>query len=377
MISAQANRYRTRNTVERTKSVEIVVDNKTLINFSSNDYLGLASHPDLVATLKKAADKYGVGSSASAYVTGFSSAHEKLEATLKAKTGFADVLTFSSGYAANLAAISTLANRESTIAIDRLSHASLYDAAILSRARLRRYAHLDKTQCNSIITSQKNRTFIVTDGVFSMDGDVLPLTDWMQITQANKGVLYIDDAHGFGVLGDNGLGLLDHFNVDSAAVDLYMGTFGKACGVYGAFVGGKKCWIETLKQQARPLIYSTALPPAIAAAAEKGLLLATESGDRRDRLAANVRLFKAAAKEASLSVSASSTAIQPIIVGGDKAALLASKKLMQAGFYVVAIRPPTVPEGTARLRIVLTAGHSEQHIRALVATLADVIQTVD
>lgn len=362
----QQQRYRQRRCQQAASGRYAQLAHKRLLNFSGNDYLGHANHASVISAFKQAADAYGVGAGASHLVTGHSEAHQLLEEALAARFGGQRALLFSSGYAANLAILSTLAKRHHLIFQDRLNHASLLDAAQLSRARLKRYAHNEVSDLERrLASSEAEHKWVVTDGVFSMDGDIARLEPLEASCRAHQAWLVVDDAHGIGVLGDKGNG-----SCEGRLPDVLMGTLGKALGCYGAFVVGSEALIDTLIQFARPYIYTTALPPAVAAAAHASLDLLDSESWRRDKLRRLIALFREQAAAAGLDLLPSTTAIQPLLVGDDASALNWSRQLREAGFLVVAIRPPTVPEGSARLRITLSAAHQPDDIERLVVALA-------
>lgn len=363
--------YRRRMILETPQGAEVVADGRRLLNFSSNDYLGLANHPEIVAALKRGADLYGAGAGAAHLVSGHGRAHHALEEELADFTGRDRALLFSTGYMANLGVISALAGRGDTVLEDRLNHASLLDGAALSGARLKRYPHGDVAALRVDLADCPSRTRLVaTDGVFSMDGDLAPLSDLAAVARAHGAWLMVDDAHGLGVLGEGGGGTLARYGLDRDAVPILMGTLGKAFGGFGAFVAGCTELIEFLIQRARTYLYTTALPPALAEAARAGLQLAREEPWRRERLVSLVARFRAGAEDLGLPLMDSPTPIQPVLLGSSTAVLGAAEALREAGFLVGAIRPPTVPAGTARLRITFTAAHTEAQIDRLLTALA-------
>jgi 8-amino-7-oxononanoate synthase len=372
---AAAGRLRGRRVIERvraggTEAARVIVDGRELVDFCSNDYLGLARHPDVVAALAPAAAEFGAGSGAAHLVTGHSLPHHALEEELAAFTGRERALLFSTGYMANLGAIAAFAGRGETVLEDRLNHASLIDGARLSGARLLRYAHGDAAAAARTLAERDDVALLATDGVFSMDGDIAPLGALAPPVARARAWLLVDDAHGLGVLGRGGRGSLAAAGLGADAAPLLIGTLGKAFGTFGAFVAGDAATIEHLLQHARTYIYTTALPPAVAAATRVALRLAAAEEWRRERLARLIARLRAGAAAAGLPLAPSTTPIQPLIVGGAAAALRASAALREAGFWVAAIRPPTVPEGTSRLRITLSALHREQDLDALLAALA-------
>ncbi|HYL00154.1 MAG TPA: 8-amino-7-oxononanoate synthase [Steroidobacteraceae bacterium] len=350
--------------------VRLRLAGRTLIDFSSNDYLGLARHPELAAAMGACARAAGAGSAASHLVTGHGTEHERLEEQLAAFTRRERALVFSTGYMANLAVMSALAGRGERILLDRLSHASLIDGAQLAGAQLRRYAHADAAAAGAALEEDPARTAVIgTDGVFSMDGDLAPLAALTRLARRADAWLVVDDAHGLGVAGASGRGALEECGVSAAEVPVLIGTLGKAFGSFGAFVAGEAGLIDYLIQKARPYIYTTALPQPVAAAAARALELAQAEGWRRERLAALVERFRRRAAEAQVPLGVSRTPIQPVVLGSEAAVLAAQRALEAEGLSVAAIRPPTVPKGTARLRVSLTAAHTEAQVDQLAAAL--------
>ncbi len=366
--------YRTRKTIESAQGIEVFVDGKKYLNFCSNDYLGLANHPDIINAFKKAADEFGVGSGASHLVCGHSSVHHELEESLAEFTGRDRALLFSTGYMANLGVITALLDKNDFIFEDKLNHASLIDAGLLSGARFQRFLHNDIDSLKTrLARAESGRKLICVDGVFSMDGDLAPLPELAVLAKQYDAWLMVDDAHGFGVLGGNGAGCAEHFNLDQNQLPILMGALGKACGSFGAFVAGSETLIETLIQFARPYIYTTALPPAVAAATLRSLKIIREEKWRRDHLKNLVERFRNGAEQIDLPLMNSSSAIQPLLIGDDAHSLAISQKLAQRGLWISAIRPPTVPANTARLRITLSAAHSEVQIDQLLEALKDAL----
>jgi len=347
------------------------VDGKALLAFCSNDYLGLASHPEVITALREAAEKWGVGGGASHLVTGHSRIHHELEEALAQFTGRQRALLFSSGYSANLAAITTLVARGDTVLQDRLNHASLIDGGLLSGARFARYQHANPESLKQQLESTSGDCLIVTDGVFSMDGDLAPLPKIAQLAQENNAWLMVDDAHGFGVLGEMGAGCAEHFGLSQNELPVLIGTLGKAFGTAGAFIAGSEELIECLIQFARPYIYTTSSPPALAAATLKSLQLLQLERWRRDHLNALIARFRQGAKDIGLPLMESQTPIQPIITGSSERALHLARLLRSRNILVPAIRPPTVPQGQARLRITLSAAHSSMQLEQLLSTLEE------
>jgi len=349
-----------------------VVDGREVLSFCSNDYLGLANHPKVIAAFKRGADAYGVGSGAAHLVNGHTRAHQALEEELAAFTGRARALLFSTGYMANLGAIGALVGRGDAVFEDRLNHASLLDGGLLSGARFRRYAHADADALAGLLAEAgagAGERLIVTDGVFSMDGDLAPLPALATLAGQHDAWLMVDDAHGLGVLGATGRGTLEHFGLGAMEVPVLMGTLGKALGTAGAFVAGSHELIEWLIQAARPYIYTTAMPAALAEATRASLRLVDEEPWRREHLRTLITRFRAGAEQLGLRLMPSDTPIQPTLVGDAGEALGLSQQLLDTGIQVTAIRPPTVPQGTARLRITFSAAHSLQDVDRLLTAL--------
>ena len=371
------NLRRLRHTVqsfpERGNRAEVIVEGRRLVDFSSNDYLGLAAHPAPAAAMAECASRCGSGSGASHLVSGHGAEHAALEEELAAFTGRERALLFCTGYMANLGVMSALADRGEAALLDRLSHASLIDGGLLSGARLRRYAHCDAGAARRMLADGSRRTAVLaTDGVFSMDGDVAPLAELAQAARAHGAWLVVDDAHGIGVMGPNGRGVLESAGLTAEDVPALVGTLGKAFGSFGAFVAGPSALIELLLQKARSYMYTTALPQPVAAATREALRIAQRERWRRERALELARRFRAAAGQAGVALADSATPIQPIPLGSAGAALRAQQALRAAGFWVVAIRAPTVPEGRERLRVTLTAAHREDQVDALVEALSRV-----
>jgi len=350
----------------------VVVDGQRLVNFCGNDYLGLSTHPALAQALARCAAVAGSGSGASHLVTGHGLEHERLEEDLAQFLGRPRALLFSTGYMANLAAITCLSERNSRVVMDRLSHASLIDAARLSGAQLKRFPHGDAAAAATFLqrSIEPGADLLVTDGVFSMDGDLAPLPQLAAVARAADACLIVDDAHGLGVMGPTGRGSLEHFNLDSSSVPILVGTLGKALGCFGAFVAADGDYIEWLLQTARSYIYTTALPPPVAAAARAALAVAAAEGWRRERVLALAARLRQGAAQAGIALAPSISPIQPVLLGSSERALAVSEQLFGCGFWVAAIRPPTVPRGSARLRITLSAAHTESQVDALIEALA-------
>jgi 8-amino-7-oxononanoate synthase len=347
-----------------------MVDNKPMLSFCSNDYLGLANHPEVISALQQGAERWGVGSGASHLVSGHTSAHHALEEELAEFSGRPRALLFSTGYMANQGVISALLGRGDTIFEDRLNHASLIDGGLLSRASFKRFAHSDMEAVAQQMESQDSgEALVAVDGVFSMDGDIAPLPRLAEICTEKRAWLMVDDAHGFGVLGESGAGSLEQFGLGVDEVPILMGTLGKALGSFGAFVAGSEELIETLIQHSRSYIYTTALPPALAEATRASLRLVQSEGWRRERLQELIARFHQGVAEIGLPLMESTTPIQPIIAGSSEQALAWSSQLEKEGILVTAIRPPTVPEGSARLRITLSCSHSDEQLQRLLQAL--------
>ena len=365
------NLYRRRLTLETPQGALVRVDGCACVNFASNDYLGLANHPEVIAAFVRAAETFGVGSGASHLISGHSRQHQALEEELAAFTGRPRALLFSTGYMANMGVINALMGPGDLLLQDRLNHASLLDGGFLCRARFERYPHGDLEALDRLLApAGPRRTLIATDGVFSMDGDLAPLGELAARADARGAWLMVDDAHGFGVLGGSGGGIVEALGLGLDAVPILIGTLGKAFGTFGAFVAGSEALIETLIQFGRTYIYTTALPPAVAAATRASLRLLREEGWRREHLRALIARFRAGAAALGIPQLPSATPIQPVPVGDDGRVQAIAEHLRAAGHWVGAIRPPTVPRGTARLRIALSAAHTEMQVDALVDALA-------
>lgn len=373
-----ASRRRRRRALAPGAGVEVRHDGRPCINFCSNDYLGLARDPRVAEALCTAAARQGTGSGASQLTSGYSEAHAQLEQQLAEFTGYERALLFSNGYMANLGALTALADRKTGLYADRLVHASLIDAATLTRAPLKRFRHNDcEHLAAQLAATSALRRLIVTEGVFSMEGDAAPLPRLADLGCQQQALLYLDDAHGFGVLGETGRGSREAQGLSTAQVPLLMATLGKTLGVSGAFVAGSAALVDTIAQHARTLIYSTAPPPALAAAASKALLLVAEESWRRERLLALIEYWRREACRRGLPVRASASAIQPLMIGDDTRAVAISDALLERGLLVSAIRPPTVPEGSARIRITLTSAHDRHHVDRLLAALTDLLSDGD
>ena len=366
------SRFRQPRTHEAAQGPWLQHDGRRYRNFSSNDYLGLADHPRVKAAMTAAIARYGVGSGAAHLVCGHSREHQALEEELADFTGREATLLFSTGYMANLGTIQALAGRGDTVFEDRLNHASLLDGGLASGARFQRYRHNDVDHLRQLLaaTPAEGR-LVVTDAVFSMDGDIAPLPALARACREQQAVLMADDAHGFGVLGPQGEGAVAEQGLTMTDVPVYMATLGKALGGFGAFVAGSRELVSYLTNFARPYIYTTAMPPALAAAMRESLRIVCEEAWRRQRLHMLIRRFRQGVLAQGWQIMPSDTAIQPILLGEESTALNISQALAERGFWVTAIRPPTVPVGQSRLRITLTAAHDESDIDALLSTLAD------
>ncbi len=362
--------YRVRRVAEGPQGPEQIIDGRHVVSFCSNDYLGLASHPTVIASFKEAADKYGVGSGAAHLINGHTRAHQALEDDLAEFTGRERALLFSTGYMANLGVVSALVGRGDAVFEDRLNHASLVDAGLLSGARLIRYQHRGTQDLECKLTARpRGEKLVITDGVFSMDGDIAPVPALAEIATKHDAWLMVDDAHSLGVLGASGRGILDHFHQDSRSVPILMGALGKALGTFGAFIAGSEELIETLVQQARTYVYTTAPPPAIAAATRASLKLAKQETWRREKLRCLIERLRRGAEQLRLPLIPSESPIQPLLIGDAARAQALSNAVFEQGFYVTAIRPPTVPRGGARLRVTLSVRHTEDHVDRLLEAL--------
>lgn len=350
---------------------EAVVDGQTLVSFASNDYLGLAGHPEVVDAFRAGAARWGAGAGASHLVSGHQRPHEELEIALARFVCMPRALFFSTGYMSNLAVLPAFAGRGDTVITDRLNHASLVDAALLSRATVRRFPHGDVAAVSRALEAADGRKVVVTDGVFSMDGDIAPLPELLALCERHDALLVVDDAHGFGVLGAQGRGVLSYFGLASPRL-VYIGTLGKAAGVAGAFVAGDADAMEWLMQNARSYRYTTAAPAATACALLTSLRLIEQGDDRRARLKRHRARMRRALASCAWPLMPSDTAIQPVRVGGNAEVLALSARLRDRGLWVPAIRPPTVPAGGARLRVSLSAAHEAAHIDVLCAALNEV-----
>lgn len=366
-----AARYRQNRVRHNQQGVNVIIDGKPLVSFCSNDYLGLAAHSAIKKAFIDTANEQGVGSGAAHLLTGHSIYHQQLEEALAEFTGQQQALLFSTGYMANLAVIDGLLGNGDAVIQDKLNHASLLDGGRITEAKQYRYPHADmsllhKRLHNAVVAQHK---LIVSDGVFSMDGDITPLPEIMALAAQHKAGVVIDDAHGFGVVGKHGKGTVEHYRIAADKAPIVVGTFGKALGTAGAFVAADSDVIETLVQEARSYIYTTAQPPAVAAASIESLKLVRQESWRREKLASLITQFRTGAAQLGLDLMPSSTPIQPIVIGDEADVLAVAKSLEQHGFLVGAIRPPTVPKGSGRLRITFSAEHSEQQVEQLLTAL--------
>jgi len=367
--------YRSRQMLQTPQGANITVDGKRLLNFSSNDYLGLANHPEVIRSFQQAADEFGVGGGASHLVNGHSYHHHQLELELAEFCGRSRALLFCSGYMANVGIINALLHKGDAVFQDKLNHASLLDGGLLSGASFQRYLHDDAASLAKKLTrSDARRKLVVTDGVFSMDGNVACLPALVAAAEKHDAWLMVDDAHGVGCLGDSGGGCSELFRLNEQQVPVLVGTLGKAFGTAGAFVAGSDALIETLIQFARTYIYTTSMPPAIAAATRTSLALIKKETWRRAHLADLIEQFKQGCEAIGVVLLPSQSAILPIMIGDAKTALAASDRLSVLGVQVKAIRSPTVPVGQARLRVTLSAAHSKANVIQLLSALNSVFK---
>lgn len=365
-----ADLYRQRPLLDSPQGPLVTVDGRELLAFCSNDYLGLANHPQVIEAWRAGAARWGVGGGASHLVIGHSTPHHELEEALADFTGRPRALLFSTGYMANLGAVTALVGKGDTVLEDRLNHASLLDAGLLSGARFSRYLHNDSASLATRLDKAEGNTLVVCDGVFSMDGDLADLPALCAEARRKDAWLMVDDAHGFGTLGATGGGVVEHFGLGLDDVPVLVGTLGKAFGTAGAFVAGSEELIDTLVQFARPYIYTTSQPPALACATLKSLELLRSEHWRREHLAVLIRRFREGAASIGLQLMDSDTPIQPILIGDSGRAMALSQALRERGILVTAIRPPTVPAGSARLRVTLSAAHDLAQVDRLLEALS-------
>ena len=366
---------RQRTIVDSAAGGRVMVDGESLLCFCSNDYLGLANHPKLIEAFTGAAKRYGVGSGASHLVSGHSAEHHRLEETFADMTGRDRAVLFSTGYMANQGIITALLDKSDAIFEDKLNHASLIDAGLLSGARFQRFLHSDMASLQSRLEkTEARRRLVCVDGVFSMDGDIAPLPALASLAKEHDALLMIDDAHGFGVLGEHGLGSCEHYGLEQQDTPILMCTLGKALGTFGALVAGSNALMETLVQFARSYIYTTALPPAVAAATTMSLSLLREESWRREKLHRLIHYFREEAARIHLPLMPSETPIQPLLVGDEQLALQWQQALREQGFWISAIRTPTVAKGAARLRITFSAAHDKEDVEQLLDALKNTMQ---
>lgn len=367
--------FRERVTIESPQGAVVRIDGKQLVNFSSNDYLGLANHKSVVDSFARASRMYGVGSGSSHLICGHNKAHRQFEEAIAEYTNRDRALLFNNGYMANIGVINGLISDKDALFQDRLNHASLMDAGILSRAKMRRYLHSDIDSLKMQLSrSSASKKLIVTDGVFSMDGDLAPIAKLSHLASDTGSLLIVDDSHGVGCLGSSGGGSLEALNINQEQVPLITASLGKAFGTYGAFVAGSNDLIEALIQHSRTYTYTTAIPPAVAAASLTSLELIISGDELRQKLNSLIARFRSGASQIGLELINSSTPIQPIIVGDSGTALAMSSYLKSQGMLVTAIRPPTVPRGQARLRVTINATHTEEHIDQLLDALSQAVK---
>jgi len=360
---------RQRRTLQSPQSPHIIVDGNEYLSFCSNDYLGLANHPELIDALQQGAVQHGAGAGAAHLVSGHTQAHHDLEVALAKFVRKPAALLFSTGYMANLGVVQALVGKVDTVFADKLNHASLNDAMQLSRAKLQRYRHNGIAQLRQLLEKTgSGRKLIIIDAVFSMDGDLAPLPELLALCEQHDAWLLVDDAHGFGVLGEQGRGSLAHFGISSPRI-IYMATLGKAAGVFGAFVAAEQVVIDTLVNHARSYVYTTATPPALASALLASLQVIAQGDALRTHLQQLVVQLRSGLHDLPWKLMPSSIAIQPLLVGDNQAALELGNKLRERGIWVAAIRPPTVPQGTARLRITLSAAHTATDVTRLIEVL--------
>ncbi len=368
-VRAAQGLLRSRRTLSSPQSPHIVVDGKPYLAFSSNDYLGLANHPKLITALQQGAQQWGAGAGAAHLVSGHFEPHHELEQRLATFTEKPAALLFSTGYMANLGVVQALVGKGDTVFSDKLNHASLNDAMLLSRAGVKRYRHNDIAQLANFLEQTKvGRKLVITDAVFSMDGDIARLPELLALCEQHDALLLVDDAHGFGVLGERGRGSLSHCGINSQRI-IYMATLGKAAGVFGAFVAAEQVVIDSLINHARSYVYTTATPPALSVALLESLNLIEQGTELREHLNRLIAQLRIGLSGLPWQLMSSSTAIQPLVIGDNQRALALSAGLRERGIWVAAIRPPTVPQGTARLRVTLSAAHSEEDVARVIEAL--------
>ncbi|MBL4743814.1 MAG: 8-amino-7-oxononanoate synthase [Cycloclasticus sp.] len=367
--------YRSRQIIEGAQGAQVRIGNTLYDNFSSNDYLGLANHPDVIKAFQQSANQFGVGSGSAHLISGHSREHHALEEELAEFTGRQRALVFSTGYMANLGTLSALLHEGDELFQDKLNHASLIDGGRLSGARLRRYSHADLNRLKQLLrSSSEAKKMVVSDGVFSMDGDEADVKALVSLCAESNAMLMIDDAHGIGVLGKNGGGLVEQLSLTQQDVPILMGTLGKALGTAGAFIAGSDELIETLIQKARTYIYTTAMPPAIMAATRQSLKICQQENWRREKLTALIAQFRKGAQQLGLQLMPSKTPIQPVVLGSNQAVMSASEYLKEKNILVGAIRHPTVRKSSERLRITFSANHTEAQVDGLLCALEGAIK---
>ena len=358
--------------VDGPQGPRVIIEGQERILLCSNDYLGLASHPALKEAAVKAVEAYGVGSGASRLVSGSMAPHMELEERIRAFKGTEDALLFNSGYNANIGILTALADRSTDVFSDRFNHASIVDACILSRARVRRYAHADAGSLERMLkSSTAAKKLVVTEGIFSMDGDIAPLEEIIWLVEKYDATLILDDAHATGVLGNGGRGTLEHLGLEENPFIIQVGTLGKALGTFGAFVAGGEDVIELLRSKARTFVYTTSLPPAVCAASITAFDMVEQNPFLRKRLWENVRYFKEGLGRLALA-TVSSTQIIPVVVGSAEETMEISLRLLEKGVFIQGIRPPTVPDNTSRLRVTVTAAHTKEDLDTALSAIKEV-----
>ncbi|MGI9282312.1 MAG: 8-amino-7-oxononanoate synthase [Endozoicomonas sp.] len=365
--------YRQRMVLDSPQDTRVTVNGRQCLAFCSNDYLGLANHPDAVAAFKRAANQYGMGSGASNLILGHSRPHHQLEEELADFLGRPRVLLFSTGYMANLGVMSALMKQGDAVFQDRLNHASLLDAGRLSGASFQRFKHRELDDLEQRLKSSRaSKKLIATDGVFSMDGDQQDLPRLAQLARNYQAIFMLDDAHGFGVLGEQGRGSANHFGLGLEELPILMATLGKSLGTFGAFVAGSEALIEVLIQFSRSYIYTTAMPPAVSEATRTSLRIMSKEQWRRDHLFERVKQFQMGCRELGIPLMPSDTPIQPIMIGSIEKTMEVSRYLERRGIIVTAIRPPTVPRDSSRLRVTFSASHSHEQVNQLLDVLSEI-----
>lgn len=372
---SELNQVRERRVLQSAQNTSATLLNKSVLNFTSNDYLGVANHPRLKEALIEGAEQYGCGSGASQMISGFTDAHERLENKLTEFLDCEAVISLSNGYMANLALLSSLLDKDCHVFLDKLSHASLIDGVKLSDAKWRRFPHLDSSKLELMLNKTSENAMVVTDGLFSMDGDCADIASLAELSKNHSAHLHVDDAHGIGVYGARGRGTLEKANININAIGSLTGTFGKAFGSYGAFIAGAKSLIEYIKQWARPFIFTTALPPAIAYASEASIDIVQTETWRRDELHSLINYFRGHVQSSKLPFLDSVSPIQPLIIGSNHKAVALADYLQTKNILAHAVRPPSVRPNSARIRITLSASHTKQDIDKLFTHLTKWFQT--